>query len=119
MQLPTHEERAGAQVHRATKDDSPSDRRRYRGALYRQAGKVDDTLTNMSTIVREGLHVTRPTGQNTVARQGPQLGPTHQTGAAVPDLVVGVTGGLAMIAEVIRAGRRARARSRKGHDGNH
>jgi hypothetical protein len=115
---PAPSERAGARVHKATQDDSPSDRRRYRGALYRQSGKFDDAVNNVTTIVEDGVGVIRPTGQHVVAPEGDYAAPAGHSGAATPDLVVGVASGVAMIVEAVRAGRRARAKRRREHDAN-
>jgi hypothetical protein len=118
MPEPTHEERAGAQVYKATQDDNPSDRRKYRGAYVRKSGKVGDALNNITTIVQEGVGAAKPTGQHVVAPRGEYVNPTAQTGPATPDLIMGVAGGVVMAAEAVRAGRRARAKRKKERDGN-
>jgi hypothetical protein len=118
MPEPTHEERAGAQVYKATQDDNPSDRRKYRGAYVRKSGKVGDALNNITTVVQEGVGVTKPTGQHVVAPRGDYVNSAAHAGPAAPDLVMGVAGGVAMAAELVRAGRRARAKRKKEHDGN-
>lgn len=106
-------------MHKATQDDNPTDRKKYRGAYVRQSGKVDGALRNITTIVQEGVGSPKPTGQHVAAPGGGDfVRPTAPTGAAAPDLVMGVAGSVAMAVEFVRAARRARARRKREHDGN-
>jgi hypothetical protein len=113
MPEPTHEERAGARAHKATQDDDPTDRRKYRRAYVRKSGKVGDAVNNISTMVQEGIGVTKPTGQHALEPRGDQATQAGQPGPAVPDLAMGLAAGVAVVAEGFRMARNRRRKRRR------
>jgi hypothetical protein len=117
VRLPTHNERAGARVYKET-PDAKSSGEKYRDEGIRNFGKTADAAKNVTTMVREGMGSPRPTGQHTAAPRGDDYYAQKPPGAASTDPVVGAAAGAFMVAETIRAVRRARARRRKERDGN-
>jgi hypothetical protein len=84
--------------------------------VIRKSGNAADATHNLSNIVQEGVGAIRPTGQHTEARSDDYARPS-QSHSAIPDLVVGVAAGFAVIAEAVRA-MRERVRKKKEHGGN-
>jgi hypothetical protein len=114
--LPTHEERPGARVYKETQEPKDSGDR-YRAEGIRNFGKTSDAVKNVTTMVREGLGSPGPTGQHTAVPRGDYYA-QQPPGAASTDPVVGAAAGAFMVAETVRAVRRARAKRKKEHDGN-
>jgi hypothetical protein len=117
MPLPTHEERAGERVVREIPDKRTL-KEQYRVEGVQRSGDTVDSIDNMTTIVRRGLGVGRPTGQHTAAPQGEHYAETPPE-AATSDPVVGMAAAAAVLAEAGRRARAATARLRKKeHNGN-
>lgn len=114
--MPTHEERAGARVYKATQEPKDSGEK-YRTEAIRNFGKTSDAVKNMTTMVREGMGSPRPTGQHTTVPRGDYYA-QRPPGASSIDPVVGAAAGAFMVAETVRAVRRARAKRKKERDGN-
>lgn len=114
--MPTHEERAGARVYKEAQNPKESSER-YRAEAVRNFGKTGDAVKNVTTMVRDGMGSPRPTGQYTAAPRGDYYA-QQPPGAASIDPVVGAAAGAFMVAETVRAVRRARARRKKERDGN-
>jgi hypothetical protein len=114
MPEPTHEERAGARVVREI-PDRKSLQEQYRAESVQKSGDIVDSVDNLTTIVREGLGVGRPTGQRTAVPRGDHYSQSAPA-AATPDPIVGAAVAAAMLAEAGRRARAAIARLRKKRD---
>lgn len=115
MPEPTHEERAGARVYKATSEPDLTDRKQYRGELARNSGEVQDATNNAIDLVEAGARV-RPTGQHTEVPRT-QYDKPDRPDAGLPDLVFSVVASVTVVAEVVGRARERR-RKRREHDGS-
>lgn len=113
---PAPEIRAGERVYREI-PDRRSSQDQFRNEMVGRSDDAVDAVGNIYTIVRDGLGVTRPTGQHSAVPRGDYADP-DQSGAGSPDPVVGLIAGVAMATEAARAARTRGRKRRAKKDGD-